>query len=593
MTGRLAVNLSAEAQKGAPGEPLLDGLPDYQPQPDDRRKHVDPVPEAIALAFPSITENKIDWREFRPDSLTIAPYPDLLVRFTRTALKDEGRYVTWIGRNPDLPGASLVGVATVGGYDAILSIPGASQFSFHVRGSKVVITESAPGEESCGNAPVQAKEVESRESTGGVLEITYAHGHVPESDRFAEIAPLKVDVLVVYDADTLAAAAAKSTDPVGYIDGQSKAMLETSNLALSQSLVTAFAWRHLGSIPAPAYVRTGKSLDDIVAMIPSGAIGEWIKTTRYQRGADQIVLLIGGAIDFSGRGYSPKQTAVTRDHAVCVMGWGRSYQTLAHELAHNFGCQHDREHVVVNSPGVYGPPAPDGDGFWCYGRMWDNPPFPPGFTGSSGTSGDIMSYAAWKIPYFSNPHISVRVMGSMFGWSTNLDLGLRQIGLAETDPKAAYNVRVLNDQAMAMSGISEEIVVPAITQQPRSRSVGRGLNISLFVLATGGGLAYQWMKDGAPINGATTDSYSKIAEDADAGAYSVTVSNLAGSAISESANISVTAPLPPAPAPATGGGGGAPSVYFLGLLCVCCLARWISASNSCNVGRFPSSGGRK
>lgn len=189
-----------------------------------------------------------------------------------------------------------------------------------------------------------------------------------------------------------------------------------------------------------------------------------------------------------------------------------------------------------------------------------------------------MSYADYPIPYFSNPNITVQVTGFKLGWSWNPNLGTHQTGRAESDPKAAYNVRVLSDQAAAMSALSEEIVSPVITQQPTAASVVREQSMSVRVTATGGGLSYQWKKNGAVIDGATASIYSKIASDADAGNYSVVVSNLAGSITSAEATIAVTSPPPPA-APINsggGGGGGAPSLWFYSVLALGAVSRWLA-----------------
>lgn len=539
-----------------------------------------PAPAAVARSFPSITEAQRDWRDFRPERVTVAPYSDLPVTFTRTALRDEGRYVTWIGRNPALPGASFVGVATAQGYDAILILPGAGEFSFHVRGDAVVVNEAAPGDDSCGVDPVQPSKTSVPTSIGTIQAITYAPGHEPLPDAYAETAPLKVDVLFGYDAEALAAAAAKSTDPAGYIDGQCKAIIESANVALAQSGVTAFAWRYLGLVTVPTtFTRTGKSLDDILAMRPSGALGTWISDLHYQRGADQIVLLLGGEMDYGGRGESTaQQRAVQKGFGNVVVRWNQSVRSVAHELAHNFGCQHDRAHTTVLNPGEYGPPSPDNDGFFGYGQMWNNPPIPGG--ADPGTSGTIMSYADYRIPYFSNPNVSVHVSGLLVGWSWDPDLGTWQIGRAETDPKAAFNVRVLNEQALAMSNQAEEILLPAITEQPLPDAVQRGRTINLSVKATGGGLSYQWTKGGVAISGATTSFYGKVADDADTGDYAVKISNLAGSVTSNSVTITVTAPAPVV-VPSTssssgGGGGGAPSPGFAGLLMLLSFGRWVA-----------------
>jgi len=563
-------------------KPLATATPFRQEHPAQARERVEPgpVPAEIAHAFPSITEAVADWREFRPDNLTVEPWPGARLTFTRSAIKDEGCYVTWIGRNPELPGASLVGVATADGYDAILVVPGANQVSYHVRGDEVVTTEAAPGAEGCGNAPVQPSKSVTAAAVF-VYDVSYAKGHEPTSESattHAVAAALNVDVLVAYDAEALAAAGAKSADPVGYIDGQCKAMVETCNLVLSQSLVTAFAWRYLGLVAVPNYTRTGMLADDLGAIKPGGQLADWAKASRYKYGADQILLLVGSSKDWGGIASAGKQTSVSRDFANVVIKWGNSYKLLAHELAHNFGCLHDRAHYQVASPDSTPTPAPDGDGFWCYGQLWTNPAIPGG--ADPGTSGTIMSYADYPIPYFSNPNITVHVTGFMAGWSWNPDLGTHQTGRAESDPKAAYNARVLSEQGAAMSALSEEIVLPAITQQPTAASVVRDQSMSVRVTATGGGLSYQWKKNGAVIDGATASIYSKIASDADAGNYSVVVSNLAGSITSAEATIAVTSPPPPA-APINsggsgGGGGGAPSLWLYSALAFGAVCRWLA-----------------
>ena len=117
---------------------------------------------------------------------------------------------------------------------------------------------------------------------------------------------------------------------------------------------------------------------------------------------------------------------------------------------------------------------------------------------------------------------------------------------------------------------------PVITSQPQSVTVGLGVLFSFSVSATGGGLAYQWSLNGSPIVGANGSSYVKgAATAADAGSYTVTVSNGVGSVTSNAATLTLSTATP-APAPAAGGGGGgggAPSWWFYGALLLASASR--------------------
>jgi hypothetical protein len=116
---------------------------------------------------------------------------------------------------------------------------------------------------------------------------------------------------------------------------------------------------------------------------------------------------------------------------------------------------------------------------------------------------------------------------------------------------------------------------PAITTQPLGGTVVLGSALRLQVTAVGGGLAYQWFIDGIAIAGATGSTYSvSNATNADAGTYTVAISNRAGTANSSPVTVAVTTPAtPPAQGPSSdGNGGGAPSVWFYGLLSLLALA---------------------
>ncbi len=133
---------------------------------------------------------------------------------------------------------------------------------------------------------------------------------------------------------------------------------------------------------------------------------------------------------------------------------------------------------------------------------------------------------------------------------------------------AIYNVVVTNSYGTATSASAVLTIsgAPAITSQPVSRTVLSGASATFAVVATGAGtLSYQWSKNGTPIGGATSSSYTISAAAAgDSGNYTVHISNGAGSVTSSAAALVVVGvlPIPAFPgaegpgATASGGRGG-------------------------------------
>jgi phosphohistidine swiveling domain-containing protein len=80
----------------------------------------------------------------------------------------------------------------------------------------------------------------------------------------------------------------------------------------------------------------------------------------------------------------------------------------------------------------------------------------------------------------------------------------------------------------------------AIATQPKSQQALIGRSLSLSVTATGSDLLYQWHKDGHLIAGATASIYSVASVTAaDAGSYTVVVSNATSSKTSDAAVVAV------------------------------------------------------
>ncbi len=116
------------------------------------------------------------------------------------------------------------------------------------------------------------------------------------------------------------------------------------------------------------------------------------------------------------------------------------------------------------------------------------------------------------------------------------------------DDGAAFTVEVANVTGNATSNevtltVTSAVTAPSITSQPANQSVAVGGTAIFSVTATGTApLSYQWSKNNAPINGATSSSYTTPATViGDNGAtFTVEVINGVGSAVSAAATLSVT-----------------------------------------------------
>jgi len=116
------------------------------------------------------------------------------------------------------------------------------------------------------------------------------------------------------------------------------------------------------------------------------------------------------------------------------------------------------------------------------------------------------------------------------------------------DNNAQFTVEVSNSVGNTMSTaavltVTTASVAPAITTQPASETVIAGKPASFSVAATGTApLTFQWSKNGTPIGGANSSTYTTAAETtADNSAkFTVEVSNSAGNATSNAAVLTVT-----------------------------------------------------
>ena len=95
--------------------------------------------------------------------------------------------------------------------------------------------------------------------------------------------------------------------------------------------------------------------------------------------------------------------------------------------------------------------------------------------------------------------------------------------------------------SLALVSVTATSGTPTITTQPVDATVAAGNPATFAVTATGPGpLSYQWLKDGGPIPGATSDTLTiPAASVTDGGTYAVVVFNAYGAAQSEVAVLTV------------------------------------------------------
>ncbi|HEY2951665.1 MAG TPA: immunoglobulin domain-containing protein, partial [Verrucomicrobiae bacterium] len=89
------------------------------------------------------------------------------------------------------------------------------------------------------------------------------------------------------------------------------------------------------------------------------------------------------------------------------------------------------------------------------------------------------------------------------------------------------------------------LTLPTISQQPQNTGGAVGTNANFSVTASGGApLTYQWRFNGVPLSGGATNSTLALVglQSTDEGAYTVFVSNPAGSVLSDAATLTVQAP---------------------------------------------------
>ena len=129
--------------------------------------------------------------------------------------------------------------------------------------------------------------------------------------------------------------------------------------------------------------------------------------------------------------------------------------------------------------------------------------------------------------------------GGTVAGATNATLTLTGVTAAD---EGIYTVAVTGPAGTAVSPAAILVVVspPTITRNPLGRTAHERASTTFDVLTTGAALGYQWLFNGSPITGANASTLTLTnLQPSDAGAYSVIVSNAAGSAPSAAATLTV------------------------------------------------------
>jgi hypothetical protein len=129
------------------------------------------------------------------------------------------------------------------------------------------------------------------------------------------------------------------------------------------------------------------------------------------------------------------------------------------------------------------------------------------------------------------------------------------LGAGDTDRSAGETARLYlaGTSKWEIDFIAPQTAPTALTviATPGTSTVNAGDAVTFTAAAMGAApFTYQWQKDGAPIAGATSDTYAiSAATAADNGDYSVIVSNSLGSAVSDATPLAVFVPPPVAEPP--------------------------------------------
>lgn len=223
----------------------------------------------------------------------------------------------------------------------------------------------------------------ARKITAMYLGDAYCSSSVSEKVALTITPCLTVDLMVVYTRS--------ARSRMGGSDGMAwtinRAVADTNRAFDNSGIAVSLRLVHAEEVPYP---ESRDLYTDIVRLSdPQDGYMDSIHSLRDRYGADLVSLFVADGGDLAGLAFELFDTREkdndTRAFSVVMASWAADPEyTLAHELGHNFGAEHDQKNT--DRPGAYG--YGYGYRFRVRGTEYhDIMAYPPGIT----------------IPYFSNP----------------------------------------------------------------------------------------------------------------------------------------------------------------------------------------------
>ncbi len=363
----------------------------------------------------------------RPNILqiTLFDHINLLIIVDRV-FDSSGDAVHAAGRIKGIDGSAFVFAYESGALAAHITVPGIGVFDIRpIDGEHVLIREIDPlhttGRE-CGAVDAapqprilqtlhRAIDESGRPNRAAMQKKDQPIDDEPAGPRGATICPIQnstlagfvaddgtiVDLAVYYTPAALAAAGS-----VANIEAEiALAVTYTNNAYINSIINTSIRVVHKALIN---YAESPSAIVNLERLVdPIDGFLDSVHAERDLFGADLVSLWTGNTIDSGGVAFQLFEFSPYDDgrYGFSVMREDNAtFETLAHELGHNFGCQHDRCN-------------PQGIPFFDYGYGYRQPcPGPPPTPCSSPwpctPNKDIMSYPpGMTVPYFSNPAVMV------------------------------------------------------------------------------------------------------------------------------------------------------------------------------------------